>query len=78
MNGHSDTEDGMVNGVDSKDALSSVLGTPKPMSALPRIPKKKKAGSDEIKKEVNDCTLILLIFNALHTFLSAIPCQNSA
>merc|ERR1711973_666926 len=40
MNGHSDTEEGMVNG-DAKDALSSVLGTPKPMSALPRIPKKK-------------------------------------
>merc|ERR1712168_999188 len=55
MNGHSDTEEGMVNGVDSKDALSNVLGTPKPMSALPRIPKKKKEGGEEItspKKEV--------------------------
>merc|ERR1711973_927335 len=54
MNGHSDTEEGMVNG-DAKDALSSVLGTPKPMSALPRIPKKKKEGGDELvspKKEV--------------------------
>ena len=53
MNGHSDTEDDMVNGNDSKEALSSVLGTPKPLSALPRIPKKKKEGGAEIKKEVN-------------------------
>merc|ERR1712180_521146 len=59
MNGHSDTEEGMVNG-DAKDALSNVLGTPKPMSALPRIPKKKKEGGEitspkkEVKKEEPD------------------------
>lgn len=47
MNGHSDTEDGMVNG-DSKNPLD-ILGTPKPMSALPRIPKKKKENREEVK-----------------------------
>lgn len=43
MNGHSDTEDGMMNG----NPLNML--TPKPMSALPRIPKKKKENGEDLK-----------------------------
>ena len=56
MNGHSDGDDDMVNG-DAKNTLD-MLTTPKPLSALPRIPKKKKEEPEVKKEEPDDDDLI--------------------